>query len=233
MSALLPLPEDFIFSFTFLQNEENCPYKAYRLYVVKDIPYQKTPNQTFGIDVHKAFERRINEGTPFKDEFQDYEPLAAAVVKHRLPDLVHVRAEYKLAIDQHERPTDYWGKKGNRPWLRAIVDASIMAPKLQRAHIFDWKTGKVREDPFELQIQAWLLQKYYPGLETFTGSYVWLKDNAVGLPHELSDTERTAASVRAQVAEIGRRGNEWPKRENALCGWCDVLDCEFNRRQPR
>ena len=222
---------DFPVSFSFLNEEANCPYKSYRRYVVRDLPREeKTAAQTYGIDVHKALELRINEGKPLVEPFDKFEPLAGRISACNRGD-VEVRAERKFALSRNEGPLkDYWDKSA---LLRVVVDVSIIAYGQHRAHIFDWKTGKVREDPFELEIQAWALRTWYPGLEVIKANYIWLKENKLGLEHDVSDTERTAASVRAQLAEIDRRGDVWPKRENALCGWCDVLDCEFNRTEAR
>ena len=223
---------DFPVSFSFLNEEANCPYKAYRRYVVRDLPREeKTAAQTYGINVHKALELRINEGKPLVAPFDKFEPIAGRIADCHGKD-VDVRAERKFAISRNEGPLkDYWDKSA---LLRVVVDVSVIAFGQHRAHIFDWKTaGKVREDPFELEIQAWALKTWYPGLEVIKANYIWLKENKLGLEHDVSDTERTAASVRAQLAEIDRRGDVWPKRPGPLCPWCPCLDCEHHPGEKR
>lgn len=222
---VLPYPV----SFSFLRDEENCPYKAYRRYVVRDLPKPNSTELKWGNAVHKAFELRINEGKPFVDNMQLYEPMTA-MLDRRKAEGADVRAERMLGLDANERPIDFFDKSVA---IRAKVDVPIIYGSTHGAYILDWKTGSPREDPFELQIQAWLLRCWFPGLEHIDGSYVWLKDLRMGARHELSDTERTAASVRTQMAEIVRRDDHWPKRPNPLCGYCEVYDCEHNKvRQP-
>jgi hypothetical protein len=97
--------------------------------------------------------------------------------------------------------------------------------------LIDWKTGKVREEPFELEVQAFLLKAHRPRLEIIKGRFFWLKEKRLGDVHDLSDTERTANSIRRQIGEIeSRREREWPKTPNPLCGWCRVTSCEHNSK---
>ncbi len=223
------MPLGFPVSYSFLNDEANCPYKAYRRYVVKDLPRgEKTEAQQYGIDAHKALEDRIAQGKALTDRFAQYEPIASKIAGCRLPGLVEVCAERVLTLDAEERP--FKASWHHDAFIYTRLDITVTARGTHQAQIFDWKTGKVREDPFELELQAWVLQKYYPGLEIINGNYVWLKDGRLGETHDLSDTERTARSVRRQLNEIESRG-DWPKRPNPLCGWCDVKDCEYNRGQ--
>lgn len=214
-----------IASFVFLSNEENCPHKAYRKYVARDLPSEpNTPELEHGIAVHKALERRITEGTRLPEDIVGVDKITAGLDWLQRRGAV-VKAELALAIDATGKPLDFWDKSG---WLRGKLDAVAVGDRT--AMIFDWKTGKPREDTFELRLQALLLKGKFPQLETIQGSYVWLRERRVGELHDLSDTERTMNSVRMQLAEIERRGNVWPKRPNPLCGWCPVHDCEHNPR---
>lgn len=209
-------------SYSFLSNEANCPRKAYHLYVARDLPKQpESKEQAYGNFVHKAFERRINEGTPLPEK--EWEKYVSPILRMREQGC-QVVAELQLALDKNERPAgDYWDKSN---LIRGKLDVAVVhGPD---AIIFDWKTGKVREDPFELEVQAWLLKKSRPELESIAGHYVWLAEKKLGAKHALSDTERTAASVRGQLAEAERR-LVWPARPNPLCAFCPVKSCEHNR----
>jgi hypothetical protein len=101
------------------------------------------------------------------------------------------------------------------------------------ALLFDWKTGKVREHPFELEVQALLLRMQSPHLHTIYGSYIWLAENRIGQRHDLSNTEMTQRKVVAIVLNIENslQAQEFEKRPGPLCGWCDVLDCEHNKKK--
>jgi predicted RNA-binding protein with TRAM domain len=103
-----------------------------------------------------------------------------------------------------------------------VGDAAVFA---------DWKTGKRREDPWELEIQAMMLRKKHPEIARCTGYYVWLKDVELGDPHQLNKDNSVQARIQGMMNHVARAEqlNHWPKRENPLCGWCDVKTCEFNR----
>ena len=98
--------------------------------------------------------------------------------------------------------------------------------------IVDWKTGKVREDPTELQTFALLLNAQYPSVESITGAYVWLKDGTMGPLHQLGSTEDELNRIRNHWAMIKTRpvAQEWEATPNPLCGWCPVRSCPHWRQ---
>ena len=99
------------------------------------------------------------------------------------------------------------------------------------AILFDWKTGKVREDNRELMAQSYLLQANYPSIKTVKGAYVWLVENRLGEMHDLTNTDRWLAGTKATLAKAQEAldSGVWPKSPNPLCGYCPVKDCEHNR----
>jgi PD-(D/E)XK nuclease superfamily len=219
-------------SYSFLDAEANCPRKAYHKFIARDLPREEQSDaQKAGIAVHTAFERRINEGTPLPTSFKKYDAIGDMFDRYKKEFDGHglVQAELKLAMTADHKPVDFWSKLA---YLRGALDVAVIFPDYKSAYVWDWKTGKVREDPWELQIQGLLLKALHPKLEMITGSYVWLKDGKLGEPHDLSDTDRTAASVRAQLGEVQRRA-EWPARPNPLCGWCPVpkSKCEHSHKE--
>lgn len=214
-----------IFSYTFLRDEANCPHKAYRLYVTRDLPKEPaSPEMEHGITVHRVLESCVASGRSVPDDLACVRPLMDQFEWIRQMGAA-VKAELGLAIDEAGKSVDFWSRDA---WLRGKLDAVAIGKEF--AFIIDWKTGKSREDPFELQVQALLLKAKYPTLKEIKGCYSWLKEQRQGEPHDLSDTERTMHSVRAQIAEIEQHSKPWPKRPNPLCGWCRVLDCEHNAR---
>src|SRR5208337_5068466 len=52
--------ETMIASYSFLRDLENCPHKAYRKYLVRDLPKEDSPELREGIITHKLFEDYIN-----------------------------------------------------------------------------------------------------------------------------------------------------------------------------
>ena len=212
-----------VLSHTLLNTWLTCPHQCYRRYIAKDLPKEvKSKEQQAGIDAHQAVERRVREGKVLPAEMRDWEPLVAPL------DAVSVEPEQKLGMAETGRPVDFWA---GDCWLRGALDAPILL-STDTAGLWDWKTGKRREDPFELEIGALLLQAKRPEITRIVGRYVWLKDGVMGDVHDLSDTARTFERVQMLGNEIATaiEDHRFEKTPGPLCGWCSVMDCEHNRR---
>lgn len=219
---------NLVLSYTFISDFNNCPHKAQHKYVLKDLPKTPpSPEQTLGVDVHKAFERRLKLREPFEARFSAYEPFAAAVENSVGEKLV----EEPIAITSDGASCNQFDKN---VFLRGKGDAIIINGNA--AAILDWKTGKEREDPFELEVFALMIKCRYRGVDTISGRYVWLKSMSVGRAHDLSNVARTYNEIKlvSKKAEaLLHSGKPWPKEPNPLCGWCPVLTCEHNQTRGK
>jgi PD-(D/E)XK nuclease superfamily len=213
-------------SHTFLDTYERCPQQAYRRYVAKDQPFEETEALKWGNAVHKAMEERIKERKPLLPAMKAYEKYAVV-----FDPIVHKHAELSVGMRKDGKSEAFFGKQ---VWMRGKVDVlTFQDEKLKTAMIFDWKTGKEREDPRELEEHAVLIRARFPMVETITGCYIWLKDDEIGKIYDLSDTQRVhkrIAKTMEQVEQTVAAGAEWPAKENPLCGWCSVKDCRYNPR---
>lgn len=213
----------FVFTYTMINTFLICPEQMYRRYVKKDLEFKMTPEMEFGNEVHTAMEYRLG-GKPLPVKMQQWEPFAAAL------DGLKARAEVKLGITAEGKPTGFFDKD---VWLRGKADVIAIAGSA--AFLPDWKTGKPREEPLELAVNAMLVHAHNPHLRTFTGVYAWLKENRMGIPHDVSDTNSTWAKVNNIVEDIkdSMQTGDWTKRKSPLCSWCDVFDCEYNSNPKR
>jgi hypothetical protein len=227
MSTALEIPRSLdrrplVWTYTMLQTYRDvCPHQADRRFVARTIPFHQTPQMKWGADVHDAMELRLTGGKPLPENMQQWEPLAAQYKGQP------VRAEARLAVDRDWNPVDYFGKT-----VRGRGRADIAIVGEDSAYLGDWKTGKVREDIFELRVQAALLQAKYPHITRIMGQYIWLQENAPGPLHDLSDTDTTMNEVDALVAliEQDRAIGHFEKKRGPLCkGWCPVENCEHWR----
>lgn len=220
-------------TYTLYNNFENCPFKAYNMYVLKNIPRVDTPEMKWGNDVHKAMELRIDKGTPLPQTMSAAEPLCGTFValKERGVD---VRVEYQLAMTQEGNPCGYWD---DVCWFRGKLDCVVFArmETAAMAWTVDWKTGKTREEPLELEMGALLLRANHPELAHTVGEYFWLRDGKSGLRYTLNSHSATFDKLhllRREMTTYAELG-EWPKRKNPLCGWCPVNSCEHNTSHRR
>lgn len=212
-------------SHTMLQAFDNCPHKGYRMYIAKDLPrFSPDAKQQRGNDLHKAMEDHLRTGKVLPDHFREYEHLAAPMFQY------NPMVEMSLAIDRDGKPCGFFD---DRVYVRGRADVVVV--KEPAIVIFDWKTGKKREEPGELELHALMLQAAYPKINVLVGHYIWLQDKAVGKAHNLSDTHVTWSKLNEQTDQIAfmAEQNNFPKTPNPLCGWCNVMDCTHNKVKQR
>jgi hypothetical protein len=216
-AAMIPL------SYSFIRDYENCPHKAQHKYVLKDLPPEPmSPELAEGIRVHDLLEQQINGA---KDILADVDFDLDRFGPFVMPLMEKgARAEVKLGMALDGRATGFWQ---GPVWLRGKLDVVVGCS--EAALIVDWKTGKVREDPLELEIGALLLKAAQPMLKRIRGYFVWLKELKLGKLHDVSDTEKTFGRVLSVEREMNQEGKEWRKTPNPLCGYCPVKTCEYNR----
>lgn len=213
-----------ILTYTILNTYDICPHQMYRRYIRKDLPFVETPEMKWGNDVHTAMELRMG-GKPLPDNMRHWEPIASAIAERK------PKTEQQLAVTPQGTPISYYDKTGI--FFRGKNDITLISGT--KALLLDFKTGKKREDPTELETNAMLVHAHNVYLTEFVGAYVWLKEGSIGQMHALTDTRSTWARVNNKAEEIKDRqaSNDWPKTKGPLCGWCNVFDCENNSNPKR
>jgi hypothetical protein len=208
-------------TYTNLSDFENCPKKYYHKHVAKDLPKDPpTSAMTWGIDVHDSLERRIRDNKPLPATMVQFEPFAQAVLKSPMYNV-----EIKVAVDSEGKACDFFAPNVAG---RGKIDALLWGT--DRAVMLDWKTGGVREDPFELDVFCYLGSKSHSFIKHWRGHYVWLKDMKTGKPHELSPARgEDVVNSRLERLALNAKENHFPANPNGLCGWCPVKSCPHNR----
>ncbi len=206
-----------VLSYTMLNTYRNiCPYQAKARFIDKKYPFVKTPQLEWGDTVHKAMELRIGGGKPLPQTMHQWEKFAAPFYA------VKAKAEMKLGMTAGGHACDFFAKD---VWLRGKAD--VMVVNGNAALLPDFKTGKVREDPLELEIQALLLNAKYPNLTSISGFYIWLAENRIGQKHDVSHTRDTFTYVQRIAADLEEdmRNGEFEQRRGGLCPYCPCDDC--------
>jgi hypothetical protein len=211
-------------SYTFLSCYQICPSQCFHRYVAKDVPFVETPAMRWGNEVHNGMDKRISAGVPLQGDVAKYERWAAPFTG--LP----VETELRMGVRENGTVCGFYD---DDCWGHMKLDL-VVTPGDGTARLFDWKTGKVREDPFELRLQALFVQARNPELRAIHGWYVWLgagPHGKLGQQHDLSDVERTWAEVVSMTHAIQNYAaiNHWPEKPSPLCGWCPVKQCQHNK----
>lgn len=228
-------------SYSFFNELENCPFKAYNIRIARTIPKgPETKEQAWGNKVHDAMDHRIRLNDPsvlWDGKLEKFEPYALCFAGK-----TSVQTERKLGITAEGRPTKFWG---DNCYVAGKIDVTY-AMSLTHIDITDWKTGKeTYETPFELELHALLhAAATAPVQARYTARYVYIGRDArpdlVGKTYDTADGSLASpAQTWAKVNSLmGRaygfqRSGYWPKQPNALCGWCPVMNCEHNKSEAR
>lgn len=209
------------FSYSFLDQDKNCPEAARHLFVLRD--FKKSWTVAGGIDAHKELEKRLRNKKPLPAELQSAEAFCVAFEKDGLP----VEVEVSLAVDQYIEPTTFFHPNA---YLRGKFDVIKRDRVKGKAFIGDWKTGAVRESDEQLAIGADLLFENDYAIEIVTGANIWLKPSKIGTPYIFTRADKSIrwAPRIKRLREIEARdpSKEWEKREGPLCKFCPVKSCE-------
>lgn len=157
-------------SYSRLSTYENCPAKFDYLYVTKSVKDEDNEYTVYGSRVHESLEKAGRDGTPLPDDLAKFHPLVERIISQ--PG----RKEYErqMAIRRDKTPCDWFASD---VWIRGIADVLILDG--DRAWCLDWKTGKPRDNPTQLQLFAALIFAHYPEVAEVRTGYIWLHHNDI------------------------------------------------------
>ena len=179
----------------------------------------------WGKRVHEALDAFIGQGEPLPDELAHHGHLYA----FPLGDYT-VYSERKLGIREDGSACDFFA---DDVYARGVLDVVLLPNRrADLAMLIDHKTGKVREEPDELQFHAVLLQAHHPLLRSIKGWYNWLAADKMGTVHDLSDTKKYLQRLSLMQDRIKQAfplgAQAFPPKQSGLCPWCPVKQCEFH-----
>lgn len=225
------MPQRVVGSYSFFSELENCPFKAYNVRIARTIQRVETAEQRWGNYVHESMDKRVGNGEVLPEELAHLEPYAMVF------DGKPVKTEQKMCITAKGMPHKWYGPEA---FVAGKIDV-VYTHRLNEVDFTDWKTGKDKyETPFELELHALLhAAAVAPVRPKYTGRYVYIGrqnlPDKVGPTYDLSDIEATWSKVvrlMREAYDYEARG-EWPKKPNALCGWCAVTQCPHNKVAER
>jgi len=198
----------FATSYSGMQLFEQCPYRWSQEKWYKTVPYEEGEAAKWGNRVHLAFENTLNKRPTPEDTkiLTDH-----GWMKYANAFLAaEAKAETEICLTEDLKPCGW--RDWNKVWFR--LKADILVKKERVLKYFDIKSGKRKEDPFQIETTWAVASQHYPEVEEFDGKLLFLKEkeNAVWGPGVL--TREDLPRIWAKIYAITDRMKEAVKHEN-------------------
>lgn len=229
-----PIVERRPVSFSAIDKFTNCARKYYAYDIAKVIKEPENPQMRDGFRVHKAMSDYIAHDTPLPPEMKRYADWTTTMFTGQPDEIIHT--EHRMACTFDLTPCDYFSRK-HKVWLRAVADVLVInAP---HALSVDWKTGKEKDERYELlpknfqlRLCAMLIFLHFPQVKHITSKYVYLNE---GTSTSFEMPKEDLRLFIPQAYDIlggiykAERANSFPPRPSGLCKrHCAVTACEYH-----
>lgn len=213
MSKLMPL------SFSRLSTFEQCEAKFDYLYVSKKVQEVGGEATQYGERVHAVLEA-IGRGHEVGDdpETQDTKARWSVLVEKILARPGEKFFEYQMAVNRQLEPVDWFAKD---VWLRSIADVLIVDG--DTAYCLDYKTGKVKDNPTQLQLFAAMVMWHFPQVNKVKTSFIWLvHDKTTNATYERRFLDALWRALEPRFIKVQDTINVdvYTPKPSGLCGWC-------------
>lgn len=212
-------------SYSRLSTFENCPASFDYLYVSKRV--QSTTNEAadYGDRVHKVLEAygrgeldQSTLGVEGKQTLAKWGGLVDKMLARNGEKLF----EFQMAVNADLQPVDWFAKD---VWIRSIADVLIIDG--DTAYCLDYKTGKVRESPTQLQLFAAMVMWHYPQVNTVKTSFIWLKfDETTNAKYERRFLDPLWNALKPRLTHVQDTIDlgVFKTKPSGLCPWCAAKD---------
>lgn len=214
-------------SFSSLKTFQQCPKKYYHTKVAKDVTEPDTQATLYGKSVHTAAEEFIRDDKPLPPEYAYMTGILETL--KALPGEKH--CELKMGLTEDLKPTGFLSKD---TWWRGIADLVVINRDKGVAHSVDYKTSKSARfaDTKQLDLVATGLFAKYPEVKRVKSALIFVVSKEfVRAEHHAEMVPKYMEKPRQDVARIEAAldNGVWNPKESALCKFCPVKQCEYNR----
>lgn len=216
----------FPMSYSRLSTFENCQQQFDYLYVTKNVQVVESEAMAYGTRVHEALEMyaKSRDEKYLTRETKKWKSLIDRLLEKKGTHLY----EYQMALTPELEPCDWMAKD---VWLRGIADVLVVDG--ETAYCLDWKTGKVRDNPTQLQLFACMVFLHFPEVQTVKTAFVWLKfDQVTDMVYKRSmfDLMWRNLTQRFDYVQETIDLGVFEAKPSGLCRWCAAKDiCPYGR----
>ncbi|NBQ13226.1 MAG: PD-(D/E)XK nuclease family protein [Proteobacteria bacterium] len=210
----------FAWSYSALKNFETCPKRHWHISIAKDVVEPESSALREGNELHKAFDARLREKKPLPMTMAVHESMLATI--EAAPGETY--SEAKMAITREFQPATFFARN---VWMRTVVDCTKVNG--EEARVFDWKTGKPKDDSTQLAIMAAAIFANQPQVQRIKAALVFVGYTEViaeGFTREGMSEVWAELIPRVAALESALKSTSFPARPSGLCRrYCPVRVC--------
>jgi hypothetical protein len=219
-------PEQIVrWSHSALKDYEGCARRYHEVKVLKKYPFQETEATRYGVEVHKALENFIKDGTPLQPPYAQFQAVVEALIQKPGRKL----AEYEMALTKQLQPCAW---KAEDAWVRGIADILIVNDDNLTATVADWKTGNDKyPDQDQLVLMSLMVFAHFPHIRKVNSALLFIvKGTMVKMQMLREDAQAAWWKYRERTArlEASYANDVWNPTPTPLCRYCVVSGCELN-----
>lgn len=226
-------PKVISWSYSAMNTFETCPRQYQAKHVTKEVPFVQNAAAKWGDEVHKALEDAIKLGRPMPSNMLQYKPLLDAVQRRADKLGGKLIAEQQVALTKDLKSVSWFTKKTapNPVWFRTKIDVTLLLGDY--AEVYDWKTGKKKNDQDQLLLYAMVAFITNPQLKRVKAGFIWLKEGEIDPPveyrREQLDEMLAYWENKYEQLEEAWELDDFPPKPSGLCKrWCEVESCPHN-----
>jgi len=216
---------DVALSYSRLSTFEQCQAKFDYLYVTKSVKDKGNEVSEYGSRVHEVLELYgtgeldlDNLGLEGKQTLEKWGGIVD-MINRKKGDKYY---EFKMAIDVGRVPTGWYDSD---VYFRSIADVLVVDGAT--AYCLDYKTGKVKDNPTQLQLFAAMVFAHFPEVQKVKTTFIWLKfkkvDNTIYKRDHLEALWNGLQPRLDMVKEVVELGF-FKTKPSGLCPWCPAQD---------
>jgi len=206
----------FPISYSRLSTFENCPLQFEYLYVNKAVQDNGNEFTQYGTRVHESLEHYAKTRDPehLTLETRKFAPIVDRIMSKEGEKWF----EYQMAISPDKTPCDWFSPT---VWLRSVADVLIVHK--DTAWVLDYKTGKVKDNPTQMQLFACMTMLHFPQVQKVKTSFIWLvHDSTTNAEYSREGFDGLWRGLEQRFARVqeGVDLGVFPAKPSRLCNWC-------------
>jgi len=221
-------------SYSRLSTFENCPASFDYQHISKLVSFQGSDATEYGNRVHKVLEElgngELNEAA-LSDEGRTTLDKWGPLVHNILSRSGEKLFEQQLAVNDKLAPVDWFAAD---VWIRSIADVLVIDGTT--AYLLDWKTGKVRDNPTQMQLFAAMVMWHYPEVTTVHTAFIWLRfDETTKATYERRFLSALWGALKPRFDKVQDTIDlgVFDAKPSGLCPWCPAKEICPNARIGR